>query len=79
MNDYPGIYPHNCAELMNFGQRLIVIRGTWRLGEGHLLFRPDGYRGGTSGFYIPAFKSVALGTPYFTPGQIMDITYKQVL
>ncbi|MEJ4095737.1 hypothetical protein V5S56_04450 [Corynebacterium propinquum] len=66
------------AELINFGWRPVVIGGTWRPGEGELLFRPDGYRGGTSGFYIPAFKSITLGTAYFTPGQIMDITYKQV-
>lgn len=66
------------AVLKNNRLRPVVIGGTWELGNGNVLYRPDGFRGGTGGFYIPRLGQFVVGTSHFGPGQTADIAYKYV-
>lgn len=68
----------NRAVLKNNRLRAVVIGGAWELGNGNVLFRPDGFRGGEGGFYIPRFGEFTAGTSHFGPGQTADVVYKYV-
>lgn len=66
------------ALLKNNQLRPVVIGGSWELCNGSVLYRPDGFRGGTGGFYIPRLAEIVVGTRYFAPGQTADIAYRPV-
>lgn len=66
------------AVLKNNRYKAVVIGGAWEFDNGNVLYRPDGFRGGEGGFYIPKFGEFVVGTSYFAPGQTADIAYKYV-
>ncbi|MDY2979899.1 MAG: hypothetical protein SOR94_07720 [Lawsonella sp.] len=68
----------NRAVLKNNRLRAVVIGGTWEMGNGSVLYRADGFRGGEGGFYIKKFGEFVVGTTYFLPGQTADIVYKYI-
>lgn len=68
----------NRAVLKNNRLKAVVIGGTWELGNGSVLYRPDGHRGGEGGFYIPRYGEFVVGTRNFLPGQTVDVVYKYV-
>ncbi|AEG83394.1 hypothetical protein [Corynebacterium ulcerans] len=68
----------NRAVLKNNRLRPVVVGGAWEMGNGNVFYRPDGFRGGDGGFYIPRFGEFIVGTTHFKPGQTADIAYKYV-
>lgn len=66
------------AVLKNNRLRPVVIGGAWEFENGDVLYRPDGFRGGNGGFYIPRLGQFVVGTSHFGPGQTADVAYKYV-
>lgn len=69
---------HERAVLRNNRLRAVVIGGSWELCNGSVLYRPDGFRGGTGGFYIEPLGQIVVGTKNFAPGQTADLAVKYV-
>lgn len=68
----------NRAMIRNNRCRPIIIGGAWELGNGNVLYRPDGFRGGAAGFYISGYSRFEVGTSRFNVGQTADICFKRV-
>lgn len=68
----------NRAVLKNNRLRPVVVGGAWEFGNGSVFFRPDGFRGGEGGFYIPRLGEFVVGTSYFGAGQTAEVAYKYV-
>lgn len=66
------------AIIKNNRFKAVVIGGAWEFGNGEVFFRPDGFRGGTRGFYIPRYGDFMVGTSHFGPGQTADVAYRRV-
>ncbi|MGX4760708.1 hypothetical protein ACWJIK_01080 [Corynebacterium minutissimum] len=58
--------------------KAVVIGGAWEFDNGEVFYRPDGFRGGTRGFYIPRYGDFIVGTSHFGPGQTADVAYRRV-
>lgn len=65
------------AALTNTTWYPTVIGGTWLFEHGPCLYRPDGHRGGESGFFLRPFGTMIVGTDHFRPGQVAEISYKR--
>lgn len=68
----------NRAVLKNNRPKAVAIGGGWELENGNVFFRPDGFRGGEGGFYIPRLGEFVVGTSYFRAGQTADVVYRYV-
>ena len=66
------------AVIKNNRFKAVVIGGAWEFENGEVFYRPDGFRGGTRGFYIPRYGDFIVGTSHFGPGQTADVAYKRV-
>lgn len=66
------------AVIKNNRFKAVVIGGAWELDNGEVFYRPDGFRGGTRGFYIPRYGDFLVGTSHFGPGQTADVAYRPV-
>ena len=66
------------AVIKNNRFKAVVIGGAWEFENGEVFYRPDGFRGGTRGFYIPRYGDFIVGTLHFGPGQTADVAYKRV-
>lgn len=66
------------AVIKNNRFKAVVIGGAWAFGNGEVFYRPDGFRGGTRGFYIPRYGDFIVGTSHFGPGQTADVAYTRV-
>ncbi|WP_145915030.1 hypothetical protein [Corynebacterium simulans] len=66
------------AVIKNNRFKAVVIGGAWEFDNGEVFYRPDGFRGGTRGFYIPRYGDFIVGTSHFGPGQTADVAYTRV-
>ena len=66
------------AVIKNNRFKAVVIGGAWEFENGEVFYRPDGFRGGSRGFYIPRYGDFIVGTSHFGPGQTADVAYKRV-